>query len=339
MGGLTYLQAIAIGLMQGVTELFPVSSLGHSVVVPALIGGSWERLVTQTHTASGAPSPYLSFIVALHVATAIALLLFFWRDWLRVIGGFVSSIKRRRIKTPAERLAWLIIIATIPAGLAGLLLDHELKRLFSNPLAASVFLIINGIILITGERLRRRSAVSAPVRESQLVGAGAPGLPGTPRASGSAPASLPTGTAGSAGLRSGQTASWAADNNLTVRISPRTALVVGCFQVLALLAGISRSGVTMVGGLLRGLDHETAARFTFLLATPIILAAGLLKLPELVGASGAGIRGQVLIGSLVAGVAAYLSVRFLTRYFRGGNLLPFAVYSLLLGAVGVWWFG
>ena len=160
MDQLTYLQAIVIGVLQGVTELFPISSLGHSVLVPAWLGGTWKPLVEQE---ASPESPYLAFIVGLHVATALALLLLFWRDWVGIVGGFVGSLRRRRIETTYERLAWLIVLATIPAGVTGLLLEHSLRTLFAKPLAAAVFLTINGVILAAAEYLRRRAPAHRPV--------------------------------------------------------------------------------------------------------------------------------------------------------------------------------
>jgi undecaprenyl-diphosphatase len=286
----TYLQAIIIGLLQGVTELFPVSSLGHSVLIPALIGGSWAHLVTDV---SRPESPYLAFIVGLHVATAVALLVFYRRDWIRIIVAFGQTLRSRRAGTPAQRLAWLIILATIPVGIVGLIFEHLLRTLFARPLAAAIFLTANGLLLLAGEALRRRAAART-----------AAGITHRP---------LDT-------------------------LSYRDGVTVGSFQILALLAGISRSGVTMVGGLWRGLDHDDAARFAFLLATPVILAAGVYKLPDLLGPLGDGIRGQILAGSIASGIAAYLAVRFLTRWFHTRTLTPFGIYCLLAGAYGIAWF-
>ncbi|MGI8613092.1 MAG: undecaprenyl-diphosphate phosphatase [Nocardioidaceae bacterium] len=298
MDELTYLQAVVIGLLQGATELFPVSSLGHSVLVPALIGGSWQHLVTEASTANSSESPYLAFIVALHVATAFALLIFFRRDWVRIISAFFRSCRNRRIEGSDERLAWLIVIATVPVGITGLLLEHAFRTLFAKPLAAAVFLFINGLILLAGERLRRQA-------EDRQEGEVTPG-------------------AGSGRLV-------VAEHRTLNDLAFREAAVIGFFQTFALFAGISRSGITMVAGLLRGLDHEDAARFSFLLATPVIFAAGVLKLPVLAGPAGDGIRGQVLVGALVAGVSAYLTVRFLVRYFETRTLTPFAIYCLVAG--------
>lgn len=303
MSGLTYLQAVVIGALQGITELFPVSSLGHSVLVPAWIGGSWSQLVTQGDSADSAASPYLVFVVALHVATALALVVFYARDWVRLIGGFVTTLRTRRVETSTQRLAWLIVIATIPVGITGLVLEHLLRTLFAKPAAAAVFLTLNGLILLAGEGLRRRTA------RSQGPGGVVDG-----------------GTAGAEGRRR-----FASGDRPLDTLAYREAAVIGAFQTFALLAGISRSGITMVGGLVRGLDHEDAAKFSFLLATPVILAAGVLKLPSLAGPAGAGIHGQVLVGAVVAGLAAYASIRFLTRYFTTRTLTPFAGYCLLAG--------
>ncbi len=305
MSDLSYLQSVTIGLLQGVTELFPVSSLGHSVLVPAWIGGSWATLVTQGDTANSEASPYLAFIVALHVATAVALLVFYRKDWVRIIGAFFTVVRTRRVETSTQRLAMLIVAATIPVGITGLLFEHSLRTLFAKPLAAAVFLTINGLILLGGEVLRRRVVTPPELADAPEVGAA-----------------------------SGTAVTTRAHRRLDT-LEYREAALIGLFQTLALLAGISRSGVTMVGGLVRGLDHEDAAKFSFLLATPVILAAGLLKLPSLAGPAGNGIQGQVLVGALVAGLAAYGSLRFLTRYFATRTLLPFAVYSLVAGLVSV----
>ena len=336
MSHLSFVQSITLGLLQGVTELFPVSSLGHSVIVPALIGGSWKQLVTEQ---SQAESPYLAFIVGLHVATALALLLFFWRDWVRIIGGFFSSIGKRRLETVHEKMAWLIIVATIPAGLLGLLLEHTLRTLFAKPEAAAVFLTINGVVLFSAERLRRRAVTrTAAVTTS----AGPPAI------------ELAAAEAGHAGTTTATAVDAhvevvgavpvdpehdpANDEAVTRRVRFGDAGFIGALQTLALLAGISRSGITMVAGLLRGLDHEQAVRFSFLLATPIIFAAGLLKLPDLFGPLGDGIRGQALAGAVAAFIAALCATKFLTRYFRTRTLTPFAWYCGALGVFSMIWF-
>jgi undecaprenyl-diphosphatase len=306
VSGLTYLEAIVVGAFQGVSELFPVSSLGHSVLVPALVGGRWARDLD----VSAPESPYLAFIVGLHVATAAALVLFFWRDWLRIISGLISSVRYRRIHTSGERLAWLLIVGTIPVGLSGLLLEHLFRTTLGRPIPAAAFLIGNGVVLYLGEWLRRRAEVSTSSPVPAATGGEGPG--------------------------SAHEAGAAADARLA-RMSFGRATLIGSAQILALLPGISRSGVTMVAGLLRGLSHEDAARFSFLLATPVILAAGALKIPDLTGPLGAGIGGQVLAGSIASFVGAYLAVRFLTRYFQTRTLTPFAVYCLLFGTASLLW--
>jgi undecaprenyl-diphosphatase len=313
---ISYLQAVVIGVLQGATELFPVSSLGHSVLVPALIGGSWQHLVTESATGNSEQSPYLAFIVALHVATAIALLWFFRKDWVVIIRAFFRSLKTRRVETSDERLAWLIVIATIPVGITGLLFEHTFRTLFAKPLAAAIFLTLNGVILLAGERLRRRSERTADPDVSPVSGTAA-------------------ATRGPAEIRqtATATATTRSRGRQLITLEYGEAAVIGLFQTLALFAGISRSGVTMVAGLFRGLDHEDAARFSFLLATPVIFAAGVLKLPTLAGSAGSQIHGQIIVGMLTAGLAAYFSVRFLTRYFQTQTLVPFAVYSLVAGVL------
>jgi undecaprenyl-diphosphatase len=307
---ITYAQAIVIGLLQGVTELFPVSSLGHSVLVPALLG--WHAIVAGQ---SAKESFYLAFLVGLHVATALALLVFFRAEWARIVAGLARSLGRRRIETADERLGWLLVAGTIPAGLVGLAFEHALRTLFAKPLAAAVFLTCNGVLLLAGERLRRRAAARSlaarldPERLRGLAHAGTWAVPG-PAAD---PPQPPPPSRRLATLSVGE------------------AVLIGSAQILAFFAGISRSGATMVAGLARGLDHEDAARFSFLLATPIILAAGVYKLPDLLGPNGDGVRGQVLAGSAVAAVAAYLSVRFLTRWFQTRTLTPFGIYCLVAG--------
>ncbi|WP_067889234.1 undecaprenyl-diphosphate phosphatase [Nocardia vaccinii] len=309
---LTYFQAIVIGALQGVTELFPISSLGHSVLVPAWIGGSWQELVTQGDSKSG--TPYLAFVVALHVATAIALLGYYWRDWRDIIIGFVQTLRTRRIETSTQRLAWLIVIATIPVGLLGLVLEHPLRALFATPIYASIFLMLNGVVLIVGEGLRRRNAPSLSdygrrfaEEEARVSGRGGDVL----------------------------TEEHLASDERLAALSVKDALGIGLAQSGALLAGFSRSGLTMVGGLLRGLDHEDTAKFAFLLATPVILAAGVLKLPELAGPQGRGIIGQAVVGAIVAGLAAWFAVRFLERFFKTRTMLPFAVYCIVAGLLSI----
>src|SRR4051812_10968602 len=292
---ISYFQAIVIGLLQGVTELFPISSLGHSVLVPAWLG--WDHIVSAQ---SADESFYLAFVVALHVATALALLVYFRHEWARIIAGFLRTLRTRQLETADERIAWLLVVATIPAGLTGLALEHALRTLFAKPLAAAICLTLNGLVLLAGERVRRRTAVREVVasHESTLSKGGEQGR------------RLDT-------------------------LDFKEAGVVGVAQIGALFAGISRSGITMVAGLARGLDHEDAARFSFLLATPIILAAGVYKVPDLAGSLGNGIRGQALVGALFAGLAASISVRFLIRFFQTRTLMPFAIYSLVVGGISI----
>jgi undecaprenyl-diphosphatase len=290
---ISYFQAIVIGLLQGVTELFPISSLGHSVLLPAWLG--WHTIANE----QSKESPYLAFLVALHVATALALLVYFREDWIKIIGGFFRTLRTRRIETADEKMAWLLIVATIPAGVVGLAFEHELRVVFAKPLAAGIFLTINGAILLFGEWVRRQSLVKDVIATHET-----------------------TSSKTEVGRR--------ADT-----LNFKEALAVGVAQVGALFAGISRSGITMVAGLVRGLDHEDAARFTFLLATPIILAAGVLKIPDLTGHLGDGIRGQALVGGICAAVAAFISVRFLVRFFQTRNLLPFGIYCLVAGAISI----
>ena len=320
---LSYVQAIVIALVQGVTELFPVSSLGHSVLVPAWLGGSWETLVTQSSQAHSESSFYLAFIVALHVATALALLWFFRADWIRIIAGFFRSSARSLrarevlIEGSDERLAWLIVIATIPVGITGLLFEHLFRTALAKPVAASAFLLVNGLILLAGDQVARRQ----PEHDHKPL---------------AAPDETPTLTfKATAGRTEADVAEAYASDVRISRIPYTAGLLVGSLQIAALFAGISRSGITMVGGLWRGLSYEDAARFAFLLATPVILAAGVLKLPSLFGSAGEHIHGQVVLGMLVCGVTAYFSVRFLVRYFETNSLRPFAVYCLIAGAVSL----
>jgi undecaprenyl-diphosphatase len=312
---MTYAEAMVVGLIQGVTELFPVSSLGHNVLIPALIGGSWA----QDLSVSAPESPYLAFIVGLHVATAAALILYFWRDWVRLVGGFLSSLRERRIATADQRLAWMIILATIPVGIAGLVLEHAFRVYFSKPVPTAIFLALNGVILLGGERAvrRRTRPLAAPTAgpaqpdDSQVEQRNDP--PAEPARDLEVARAI------------------AADRRLSLMGYGR-ALLIGSAQIAALLPGISRDGVVTVTGMLRGSSREDAVRFSFLLSAPVILAAGVLKIPDLTGSLGNGIRGQVLVGSLLSFIGAYLSVRFLTRYFaKDRSLTPFGIYCLLAG--------
>jgi undecaprenyl-diphosphatase len=276
---ITYFQAIVLGLLQGVTELFPISSLGHSVILPSLFG--WDIHQNDAY--------FITFLVATHLATAIVLFGFFWRDWMRIFRGMGRSLRDRGI-APDDydaKLGWLLVVGTIPAGILGLLLEHSLRSLFASPQSAAFFLMLNGLLLFGAEALRRR----APETDTDD------------------------------------------DRRIAKQVSFPESFFVGGAQALALIPGISRTGATMAAGLGVGLAHKDAARFAFLLATPIIGAAALLKLPELLGPEGDGIRGQALVASLCAGLTAYLSVRFLMRYFETRTLIPFAIWSLVFGSV------
>jgi undecaprenyl-diphosphatase len=281
-------QAIVLGVLQGVTELFPVSSLGHTVLFPTLFG--WHNIVAWQ---SQPESPWLAFVVMLHVGSAVGLLIYFWRDWVAIIGAFFSSIAKRSIETPTERLAWLIIAATIPVGILGLVLEHPIRVALAKPLAASIFLVVNGVILLSAERFRRRAEVRALA------------------------------------LREGLNAEGARELDT---MEYREAGVIGLAQSSALIAGISRDGVVMAAGLVRGLDNSDAGRFAFLLATPPILAAGLFKLSDLTGHLGDhGVRSAALVAAVFAALTAVITVHYLTRFLKTRNLTPFGVYCLLFG--------
>jgi undecaprenyl-diphosphatase len=284
---LSYFQAVVLGLLQGLTELFPISSLGHTVLFPTLFG--WNELVKAQ---SRPESFWLALVVMLHVGSALGLLVYFRHEWVAIIRAFFRSLARRSITTSTERLAWLIVVSSIPAGILGLALEHELRTLTAKPQVAAVFLMVNGLILFAAERFRRRAEVRELAEREGLNPEGSRRLD---------------------------------------TLDYREALVIGAAQSSALVAGISRDGVTMGAGLARGLDHSDSARFAFLLATPIILAAGVFKLPDLTGHLGNGIRGQALVACAVAAVTAIFTVAFLVRYFKTRTLIPFAIYCLLFG--------
>jgi undecaprenyl-diphosphatase len=281
---ITYFQAIILGLLQGVTELFPISSLGHSVVLPWVF--NWHGIL---RSESQAESFFLSFLVALHVATGLALLIFYRSTWLRIVRGWFGSLKSRRIDNADSRLAWLLIAGTIPAGLTGLIFEHKLRTQFAKPLSAIIFLFINGCILLAGDYWQKSHGENARTDSMENT-----------------------------------------RRNVSGTLTFKRAAIIGVAQIGALFAGISRSGITMISGLVSGLNHEDAARFSFLLATPIIFGAGLYKLPDFFSNLDAGSRGQILAGSLAAGLAAYFAVRFLDRYFRDKTLRPFGVYCIVI---------
>ena len=282
MDPISYFQAIVLGALQGISELFPISSLGHSVVLPRIFG--WNIHQNDDY--------FLSFLVATHCATAIVLLLFFIKDWARIVKGLGRSLRDRYID-PADsyaKLGWLLVVGTIPAGLLGLILEHPLRTLFASTQTAAIFLFVNGLMLFGAEALRRR----APVRSEESI---------------------------------------ESDKVISRELNFKSAFGIGAAQALALIPGLSRSGASMGGGLLAGLSNEEAARFAFLLATPIIGAAGVLKLPELLGSQGDHVRGQALVGAIFAGITAWFSVRFLMRFFETNRLTPFAIYCCVVGAV------
>ena len=277
-GPISYGQAVVLGLLQGASELFPISSLGHSVILPQLLG--WDIHQNDAY--------FITFLVATHLATAIVLFLFFVEDWMRILRGMWRSLAEREISAdnPDGRVGWLLVVGTVPAGILGLLLEDALRGVFASAASASFFLMLNGVMLYGAERVRRH----APQRE-----------------------------VGDPDVRIAREMSWAAS------------VGVGAAQALALIPGFSRSGASMAGGLLVGLSNEDAARFSFLLATPIIGAAAMLKLPELLGNEGNGVRGPALVAALCAALTAYLSVRFLMRYFETNRLTPFALYCFVAG--------
>jgi undecaprenyl-diphosphatase len=276
---ISYFQGAVLGALQGIAEPFPISSLGHGVMLPRLLG--WNIHQNDDY--------FLAFLVATHVATAAVLLVLFLDDWKRIVRGLGRSLRDREIKPEDTdaRLGWLLVVGTIPAGALGLLLEHPLRSLFASPASAAAFLVVNGVLLLTFERLRRR-----PPRPGDYLG----------------------------------------DSDARIaKLSWRQAVGIGTGQAAALVPGISRSGVTMGGGILFGLSNEDAARYSFLLATPIIGAAGVLKLPDLFGSAGNGVRGPALVGALCAALTTYLAVKFLLRFFQSNRLTPFGIYCIAAG--------
>jgi undecaprenyl-diphosphatase len=284
---ITTFQAIVLGVLQGATELFPVSSLGHTVLFPSLFG--WDNIVRWQ---SQPESPWLAFVVMLHVGSAIGLLIYFWRDWLEIITAFFRTLSKRKAETPTERLAWLIIFATIPVGILGIALEHTVRTALAKPLSAAIFLMVNGCILLAAERFRRR----AEVRE----------------------------------LAAREGAKRDGGRRLDT-LEYREAGVIGVAQSSALIAGISRDGVVMTAGLVRGMDNSDSARYAFLLATPPILAAGVYKISDLTGSLGNGVRGAAIIAAVCAAATAVVTVHFLTRYFKTRTLTPFGLYCVIFG--------
>lgn len=331
---------LLLALLQGITELFPISSLGHTVIIPGVLG--WKETL--------ASPTFLPLVVALHLGTAIALLTFFWRDWvhLLVAGARVTLAGRFTADVDPQgygRQLALVVVGTIPAGLIGLLLQHPLERLFSEPILAAVFLMANGGVLLTAEQLWKRQRQQAERMALAPAGTGALGMTmgstalagaaalrqGDPSRDDASPAIQSAVGAAHAAQPSGLVGKSLADMSFV------QAAVIGFAQSFALLPGISRSGATMVAGLANGLSHEAAARFSFLLATPIIAAAGLLEIPRLFHAGGQTLT-VALLGGVLAGVAAYLSVRFLMRYFVTQRLDPFAWYCVVVGLLAFGYF-
>ena len=267
------MQALALALLQGVSELFPVSSLGHTILIPALL--HWNNVDRS------APS-FLAFVVVLHLGTALALIVFYRAQWYAIVRSLVASVVRGRLSDdPDERVGWRLVVGTIPVGLLGIALEHPVRQLFGSPAPAAAFLAVNGLVMFLGEYLRRK-VVREHAIESMTYG---------------------------------------------------QSVFVGFAQAAALLPGISRSGASMVAGLLCGLDHANAARFSFLLATPVILAAAVLEIPKLFVPDAHVVLIQAIVGGVAAGIAAYLSVAFLTRYFRSNDLRPFGWYCLIAGLI------
>jgi undecaprenyl-diphosphatase len=281
MHPISYFQALVLGLLQGIAEPFPISSLGHGVIAPSIFG--WNIHQNDDF--------FLAFLVATHCATAIVLFFLFLDDWKRIFRGLGRSLHDRRIGAgdTDARLGWLLVAGTIPAGIVGLVLEHPLRTLFASASTAAAFLILNGILLLVFERFRRRPPQSDDYKGDS--------------------------------------------DSRIAKLSWKQAFGVGTAQAAALIPGISRSGITMGGGLLFGLSNEDAARYAFLLATPIIGAAGVLKLPELIGHAGDGVRGPALVGALAAALTTYIAVKFLLRFFETNRLTPFGIYCIVAGVL------
>ena len=289
---ITVWQTIFLALLQGVTELFPISSLGHTVILPGLLPWLFPPGFAG-NTGCDGQSCFLPLVTALHIGTSVALVIYFWREWWQVCKTIFNSIKNAEIRKDSEEwVGWLIIIGCIPGGILGVTLETPLKQLFTSPVLAAAFLVVNGAVLYLGEALRQRAQLKYTQGE------------------------------GEAKFRPLASLTW------------KEALVVGLAQSLALIPGFSRSGTTMVAGLGVRLSHEDAARYSFLLGTPLIAAAGLLEIPQLFGQS-AQTWGMIAIGVVLSGIAAFLSTKFLTKYFEKGRLTPFAIYCAAFGLMAL----
>lgn len=282
---LSYFQSIVTGILQGFSELFPISSLGHSVLVPAWIGGSWERFLSNE---TSGESPYLLMIIALHVASSLTLIWFFRERWIVLIKAFFTSLTKRSGFNPSERLIWKILLATIPVGVLGILFQDQVGELFSDPFAVGAFLFLNGGLLV-GIEIFKKYRIKRELPDSEEIGNG-------------------------------------------------QALLIGVAQSAALFPGISRFGITMSAGLARGLSHSAASDFAFLIATPVIFGAGLLKLPKLFDPEISHIIGPVIVGAIVSAICTYISIAFLVKWFKTHTLYPFAIYCLIVGAISFWRF-
>ena len=278
---LSFFQAIILGLVQGITELFPISSLGHSVLLPGLLGWHVDQNANE----------FLTFLVATHFATALVLFCIYWKDWVRIIKGIFRSIAEREISDPDARLGWLLVVATIPAGIAGLLFQKQIQNLFIVPAYAAFFLILNGGLLFAAERLRRRAKFGGDIHD--------------------------------------------ADKRIAEKLSWSQSVKIGFLQIIALIPGFSRTGSTLSGGLMVGLSHEDALRYSFLLATPIIGAAALLELPPLIASGNGQTIAIAAAGAIAAAIAAYCSAKFLVRYFKTKSLTPFAIYCVAVGIISL----
>lgn len=281
----SYLQSIVTGILQGFSELFPISSLGHSVLFPAWIGGSWERFLSNE---TSGESPYLLMIIALHLASSLTLIWFFRERWKVLIKAFFTSLTKRNGFNASEQLIWKVILATIPVGILGILFQDEVGDLFSDPYAVGGFLFLNGILL-AGIEVYKKYRIKKELTDTEEIGNG-------------------------------------------------QAVVIGFAQAAALFPGISRFGITMSAGLARGLSHSAASDFAFLIATPVIVGASILKLPKLFDPEISHIIGPVLVGSVVSAICTYISIAFLVRWFKTHTLYPFAVYCLVIGALSFWRF-